>query len=113
VTTADTIIVSLFHPRTAYKDNGPLKPADREFLNRIIAARPKSTVAMSYGNPYLAEGLKKAAAFALGYGEGGFYGNQIVYADSFIRLLKGEIHPVGKLPVNVSADFPLGTGVRY
>lgn len=110
---ADTVLVSLFHPRTAYKDNGPLKPADSEFLNRVIAAKPKSTVAMSYGNPYLAEGMRKAAAFAVGYGEGGFYGNQIVYADSFIRLLKGEIHPAGKLPVNVSADFPLGTGVRY
>lgn len=110
---AGTVIVSLFHPRTAYKDNGSLKAADLEFLNRIIAAKPKSTVAVSYGNPYLAAGLKKAAAFAVGYGEGGFFGNQIVYADSFIRLLKGEIKPAGKLPVNISADFPMGTGVRY
>lgn len=110
---ADTVVISLFHARTAYRDNGPLKPADKEFLDRIIAAKPKSTVAMSYGNPYLAAGLKNAAAFAVGYGEGGFGGNQIVYADSFIRLLKGEIKPAGKLPVNVSADFPLGTGVLY
>jgi beta-N-acetylhexosaminidase len=110
---ADTVLVSLFHARTAYKDNGPLKPADREFVDRIIAAKPKSTVVMSYGNPYLAEGAKKAAAVAVGYGEGGFYGNQVVYADSLIRLLKGEIKPFGKLPVNVSADFPVGTGVRY
>lgn len=111
--TAAMVVISLFHPRTAYKDNGPLKPADLEFLNRIIAAKPKATVAMSYGNPYLAEGLKKATAFAVGYGEGGFYGNQIIYTDSFIRLLRGEIKPTGKLPVNVSADFPVGTGVRY
>ena len=111
--TAGTVMVSLFHPRTAYKDNGPLKPADQEFLNRIVAAKPKSTIAMSYGNPYLAAGLNKAAAFAVGYGEGGFFGNQIVYADSFIRLLKGEIKPAGRLPVNVSAEFPMGTGIRY
>ncbi|MDP2914859.1 MAG: glycoside hydrolase family 3 N-terminal domain-containing protein [Candidatus Aminicenantes bacterium] len=110
---ADTVVISLFHPRTAYKDNGPLKPADLEFLNRIIAAKPKTTIAVAYGNPYLAAGLKNAAAFAVGYGEGGFFGNQIVYADSFIRLLKGEIKPAGKLPVNVSVDFPVGTGVRY
>jgi beta-N-acetylhexosaminidase len=110
---AGTVIFSLFHPRTAYKDNGPLKPTDLEFLNRIIAAKPKAAIAMSYGNPYLAAGLKNAAAFAVGYGEGGFFGNQIVYADSFIRLLKGEIKPAGKLPVNVSADLPMGTGVRY
>ncbi len=111
--TAGTVLISLFNARTAYKDNGPLRPADLEFLNAIIAAKPKATVAMSYGNPYLAAGLKNAAAFAVGYGEGGFGGNQVVYADSLIRLLKGEIKPAGKLPVNVSADFPMGTGVRY
>ncbi len=110
---ADTVLVSLFHPRTAYKDNGPLKPTDRVFLDRIFAAKPQSTVAMAYGNPYLAEGVKKASAVAVGYGEGGFFGNQIVYADSLIRLLKGEIKPAGRLPVNVSAGFPIGTGVRY
>jgi beta-N-acetylhexosaminidase len=110
---ADTVLVSLFHARTAYKDNGPLKPQDREFLDKIFAAKPKSTVAMAYGNPYLAEGVKKAAAVAVGYGEGGFFGNQIVYADSLVRLLKGEIKPAGRLPVNVSAGFPIGTGVRY
>jgi beta-N-acetylhexosaminidase len=110
---AGTVLVSLFHARTAYVDNGPLRPADREFLDRIFAAKPKSTMAMSYGNPYLAEGVKKAAAVAIGYGEGGFYGNQTIYADSLIRLLKGEIKPTGTLPVNVSAGFPMGTGVRY
>jgi len=110
---AGTVIVSLFYARTAYKDNGPLSAADREFLNGILRARPKSVVGMAYGNPYLAEEMKAAAAVAVGYGEGGFFGNQIVYADSFVRLLKGEIKPAGKLPVNVSAAFPLGTGVRY
>jgi beta-N-acetylhexosaminidase len=111
--TAGTIIISLFYSRTAYKDNGPLRASDLEFLNGVIRAKPKAAVAISYGNPYLAASLKTAAAFAVGYGEGGFYGNQLVYADSFIRLLKGEIRPVGKLPVNVSAEFPMGTGVRY
>ena len=110
---ADTVILSLFNARTAYKDNGPLRASDLDFLNRVIRAKPKATVAMAYGNPYLAAGLRNATAFAVGYGEGGFCGNQLVYADSFIRLLKGEIRPLGKLPVAVSAEFPLGTGVRY
>jgi beta-N-acetylhexosaminidase len=110
---ADTVLVSLFQARTAYKDNGPLHPADKDFLDLIFASQPKRAVAMAYGNPYVAEGVKKAAAVAVGYGEGGFYGNQTVYADSLIRLLKGEIKPAGMLPVNVSAAFPLGTGVRY
>lgn len=110
---ADTVIISLFNQRNVYRDNGPLKEKDLEFLNKIIKIKPDSTVVMSYGNPYLAESLKKTSAFVTGYGEGGFYGNQTVYADSFIRLLKGEISPRGKLPVKVSDDFPMGSGITY
>jgi beta-N-acetylhexosaminidase len=110
---ADTVVISLFNQRTTYQNNGPLSPQDLKFLKRVIAAKPESCVVMSYGNPYLAESLKAAAAFVTGYGEGGFYGNQLVYADSFLRLLKGEIVPRGKLPVKVSDSFPMGTGITY
>lgn len=110
---ADTVIVSLFNQRTTYKDNGPLSPRDLTFLKRVIAAKQGACVVMSYGNPYLAESLKSAAAFVTGYGEGGFYGNQLVYADSFLRLLKGEIVPKGRLPIKVSDTFPMGTGITY
>ena len=48
-----------------------------------------------------------------GYGEAGWYGNQTIYADSFLRLLKGEITPQGKLPVKVSDDFPMGAGITF
>lgn len=109
----DTVIVSLFNPRTRYIDNGPLREKDLKMIQKIIALKPQSTVIMSYGNPYPVDGLKKAAAFAVGYGEGGFYGNQLVYVDSFIRLLKGDISPKGKLPVTVSDGFPGGSGVVY
>jgi len=68
---------------------------------------------MSYGNPYLVESLKSATAFVVGYGEGGFYGNQLIYADSFIRLLQQKITTQGKLPVKVSENFPMGTGLTF
>jgi beta-N-acetylhexosaminidase len=110
---ADTVIISLFNQRNAYKDNGPLQERDFALVQKIIKIKPSSTVIMSYGNPYLAESLKKATAFVVGYGEGGFYGNQVVYADAFIRLLKGEISPQGKLPVKVSETFPIGSGIVY
>lgn len=74
---------------------------DLAFLRDVIEAQPR-TVVMSYGNPFLVESLRDAAAFVVGYGEGGFYGNQVVYADAFIRLLKGEIEAEGKLPVDIS-----------
>jgi beta-glucosidase-like glycosyl hydrolase len=103
---ADTVVVSLFHPRTVYVDNGALNEKDLAFVRRLIQAKPQATVVMSYGNPYLAANLTEATAFVIGYGEGGFYGNQVVYADAFIRLLKGEIEAEGKLPVK------LGSGVK-
>ncbi len=51
--------------------------------------------------------------FVVGYGKGGFYGNQLVSADAFIRLLKGEIVPHGKLPVRVSDRFPAGSRAMF
>jgi beta-N-acetylhexosaminidase len=109
----DTVVISLFYPRTVYKDHGILPEKDLAFLDKIIKLRPQSTVAVSYGNPYLVESLNGVAAFITGYGEGGFYGNQTVYADSFIKLLKGAIAPRGKLQVKVSEKIPLGSGITY
>jgi beta-N-acetylhexosaminidase len=95
---AGTVVVSLFHQRTVYRDRGVLPARDLELIRGFAAAGVR-TVVLSFGNPYLAEDLPEVSAFVVGYGEGGFYGNQIVYADAFVRLLKGEIAPSGKLPV--------------
>lgn len=109
---ADTVVVSVFNQRTVYKDNGPLRDVDLTLIRDLTGIRAGATIVMSYGNPYLAESLHQAAAFVVGYGEGGFYGNQVAYADAFIRLLRGEITPQGRLPVHVSARFPMGSGLR-
>jgi beta-N-acetylhexosaminidase len=97
---ADTVIVSLFNQRTVYLDNGPLKENQLSLVRQVMRAKPR-TIVMSYGNPYLVQSFKEAGAFVVGYGEGGFYGNQIIYADAFIRLLQGEIQGEGKLPVTL------------
>lgn len=110
---ADTVVISLFYQRTAYVDNGPVSKKDLEFLKKIFSAKSGRTVVMSYGNPYHVTDMTGASAFAVGYGEGGFYGNQTIYADSFIKLLKGELSPKGRLPVLISDDFPMGSGVVF
>jgi len=110
---ADTVLISIFNPKTVYVDNGPLRKKDLEFVRAVAAAKPKSTVILSYGNPFLAEGLKDAPSFLVGYGEGGFYGNAVVYADSLVKMIKGALTPKGKLPVFVSKDFPAGSGLTY
>lgn len=107
----DTVIVSVFSQRKIYVDNGALEAADRGLIAGLAAIRPRATIVMSYGNPYIAVDAAPATAFLTGYGEGGFYGNQLIYADSFVRLLSGEIKARGRLPVPVAPDIPLGTGV--
>ena len=87
--------------------------ADLALLQKVIRLKPDATVVMSYGNPHFAPHLGDASAFVVGYGEGGWYGNQTIYADAFIRLLKGEISPQGKLPVKVSDEFPIGAGITF
>lgn len=113
VAAADTVVVSIFSQRATYRDNGSLGVADRLLVERLVKARPQSTVVMSYGNPYVVDGLAAPSAFVVGYGEGGFYGNQQAYVDAFIRLMQGEIAPRGRLPVHVSERFPFGSGLHY
>jgi beta-N-acetylhexosaminidase len=113
VSSADLVVLSLFVQRNRLGDPAPLRDADIAFLNRIIALKPKAVVAMSYGNPQLIRKIESVPAFLVGYGEKGWFGNQAVYFDTFIRLLKGEIKPRGRLPVKVSDRFPLGTGLTY
>jgi beta-N-acetylhexosaminidase len=95
---ADTVVVALFHQRNVYRDRGVVPARDLELI-RGFASSGIRTIVLSFGNPYLAQDLRDVSAFVVGYGEGGFYGNQIVYADAFVRLLEGEIAASGKAPV--------------
>lgn len=110
---SDWVIVSLFVPRSRLGDATPLRDGDLAFLKKIMAAKPKSVIAMSYGNPQHIRKIGGVSAFAVGYGERGWFGNQAVYFDSFIKLLKGELRPSGKLPVQVSDDYPIGSGLTW
>ena len=108
---ADLVVVSLFVPRTRLGDATPIRERDLALLHRIIAARPRAVVAMSYGNPHLLRRLPDVPAFLVGYGEKGWFGNQEIYFSSFLRALKGELKPEGRLPVKVSERYPIGSGI--
>jgi hypothetical protein len=56
-------------------------------------------IALSYGNPYVLAKIASVPAYLLGYGERGWYGNQLVYAESFIRVLQGALVPGGSWPI--------------
>ena len=109
---ADLVVLSLFVPRNRMGDAAPFREADLAFLLKVIAAKPNAVVAMSYGNPQLIRKIPTVGAFFVGYGERGWFGNQAVYFDSFIKALKGELKPSGRLPVAVSKEYPIGSGIQ-
>jgi beta-N-acetylhexosaminidase len=110
---SDLVLLSLFVPRTRLGDATPFREADLAFLRKVIAAKPKAVVAMAYGNPHLIRKIPDVAAYLIGYGEKGWFGNQAVYFDTFIKALKGELKPSGRLPVRVSDEYPIGSGLSY
>jgi len=113
VSEADLVILSLFVLRYRAGDPAPFREGDLAFIDKIIAAKPKAVIAMSYDNPHLIRKIENVPVFLVGYGEGGWYGNQTVYFDSFIKLLQGRLKPKGKLPVRVSDRCPIGCGLGY
>lgn len=108
---SDVVVLSLFVARNRMGDAAPFREGDLKFIDRLIAAKPGAVVAMSYGNPQLIRKIPDVAAFLVGYGERGWFGNQAVYFDSFIKALKGDLKPAGKLPVRVSEKYPIGAGL--
>ncbi|UCG86559.1 MAG: hypothetical protein JSW71_22120 [Gemmatimonadota bacterium] len=113
VAESDLVILSLFVQRDRYGDATPIPDSDLSFLQRVIAAKPDGVVAMAYGNPHLIREIPDVSAFFAGYGERGWYGNQEIYFESFIKALTGEIIPAGRLPVTVGERYPVGSGLGY
>jgi beta-N-acetylhexosaminidase len=110
---AELVILSFFVQRERYKDPAPVSQDDLKLIDYIINTKPGKVIAISYGNPFIINKIKKVPAFLICYGEGGWYGNQTVYFDSFTRILKGKLIPSGKLPVLVASDYPIGYGLTY
>ncbi|MFN8342059.1 MAG: glycoside hydrolase family 3 N-terminal domain-containing protein [Cyclobacteriaceae bacterium] len=98
---ARRVVVSLLVQRDRHGDPAPLRAEDVSLLNELIRAKKENLVAMSFGNPHLLRRIPEINALLVGYGEGGFYGNQPVYFNSWIRILKGELTPNGVLPIRL------------
>lgn len=113
VNEADLVIISLFVARDRLGDATPIRERDLAFLNRVIAAKPRAVVAMSYGNAHHIRRIPDVPAYLVGYGERGWFGNQEIYFSSFIRALRGDLDPTGRLPVKVSDAYPIGSGVSF
>jgi beta-N-acetylhexosaminidase len=108
----DLVMFSLFVPRDRLGAAAPLRDRDVALIEGTAKAKPRQTLAVAYGNPYLVNRIGSAAAFAVGWGEKGWFGNQAVYFDSVIKLLHGALALEGRLPVFVSDRYPIGAGIR-
>ena len=108
---AGIVFFSLFVPRDRLGSAAPLLERDLALIEAIAREKPGRTLAMSYGNPYLVNRIGGVAAFAIGWGEKGWFGNQAVYFESFIGLVQGTLRPQGRLPVVVSEEYPIGAGL--
>ena len=110
---ADAILLSFFVQRDRMASAVPVRDRDLQLIERISQQKPGRVIAMSYGNPHLIRKLGAVSAFSVGYGERGWFGNQPIYFESFIKLLKGEIQAGGRLPVRVSDEYPIGSGIVH
>jgi len=110
---ADAILLSFFVQRDRLASAVPVRDRDLQLIERISQQKPGRVIAMSYGNPHLIRKLGAVSAFAVGYGERGWFGNQPIYFESFIKLLKGEIQAGGRLPVRISDEYPIGSGIVH
>jgi beta-N-acetylhexosaminidase len=108
---SDLVIISFLVQRERYGDPAPLKEEQLTLVRRLIDMKPGAVIGISYGNPFIINKIDAIPAFMTGYGEGGWYGNQVVYFDSFIKVLKSELSPGGKLPVRVSERYGIGHGI--
>ena len=110
---ADLILLSFMIQRTRHGDSAPIREEDLILIQEIIRDKPGNVMGMSFGNPHLIRKIPAIPCFLIGYGETGWYGNQSVYFDSFIKILKGDLIPSGKLPLTISSEFPIGFGLSY
>jgi len=113
VSAADLVVLSFLVQRDRHGDPAPIRSEDLVLIHAICAQKPGHVIAMSFGNPHLIRKMENISAFLVGYGEGGFYGNQPVYFRSWVKILKGELKPNGKLPLKISEALPIGFGLTY
>ena len=105
ISQAHTVIFGLF-PRVVcyHEDSVQLAPACADLI-RQVATTDQQLVLLDFGNPYILQGLPKAAATLCAYDHD--CPESIV---ATVAALFGEIPTPGRLPVTIPATYPFGAG---
>jgi len=102
---ADILVLPVYVKVRTSSGKIDLPPALQPFLNKVIESRVP-TVAVLFGNPYLAGTLSWADAVVCAYGD-----NEPL-VEASVEALFAESGICGKLPVNIGEQFALGTGAN-
>ncbi|MBE9583916.1 glycoside hydrolase family 3 [Mucilaginibacter sp. JRF] len=102
----DQIFISIYDTRTRPQSKLDYN-SDIKFLIAQLAAQPR-TVTTVFANAYTIAGLpgieRSGALLAC-------YQNSDELQRAAVKVITGQIKPMGKLPVSVNSFFPTGTGV--
>ncbi len=101
---SETVIVSAYVRIFMASGTVDLPPAQRDLLTRLVRTNPR-VVLVSFGSPYAGGTIPGLSTYVCAYD------NAEVLQEAAARALFGEIPVHGKLPVSISAEFPLGTGL--
>jgi beta-glucosidase-like glycosyl hydrolase/CubicO group peptidase (beta-lactamase class C family) len=102
---ADILVLPIYVKVRTSSGKIDLPPALQPFLKKVNESRVP-TVAVLFGNPYLAGPLSWADAVVCAYGD-----NEPL-VEASVEALFAESGICGKLPVNIADQFALGTGAN-
>ena len=80
-------------------------PAHKELINSL-ASMNKRVIVISFGNPYLLKEFPDIPNYLCAYGDAD------VSINAVIRAIRGEIKIKGKLPVTITDNYKIGTGIE-
>jgi len=103
---ADLVLASLYgRVRSGQVSSVGIPDAGARALSALIAAKTP-IVGISFGNPYLLQGLPGLRTYIVAYGD------MPSLQQAVARALVGEIDVVGKLPISLPGLYPRGTGIQ-
>jgi beta-N-acetylhexosaminidase len=107
---ADRVILSSFADFRAWEGKYGMDKLHDKFLKKLLAklsAKSIPVAMVSFGTPYLISQYPDVNAYLCAYSGG------TASETAAAKTILGDLNPKGKLPVRVSAEYPLGKSVSY
>ena len=100
----DAVIAAIFAKVKYGTGNISLLQFQINFIKSLHGSNPKAII-ISFGNPYLLKEFPAVPNYICAYGDAD------VSINAFLKTLSGEIPFKGKLPISITDEYSLGTGI--